>query len=89
MYLSIKHHDMFRTLVMGFEVPFRNYVAEIVTTSFSTPETLQIALHHKFTSLSPSDPEFLRKTLGKGSQLENVKELYGKLLNAKRNAIAE
>ena len=89
MYLSIRHHDMFRTLVMGFEVPFRNYVAEIVTTRFTTPEALQAALHHKYTHLTPSDPEFLRKTLGKASQLDKVKELYSKMLNAKRNATQE
>lgn len=83
MYLSIKHHDMFRTLVMGFEIPFRNYVAEVITSSFPTATALQAALQHKNSLLSPSDPEFLRKNLGKGCRLDNVQALYGKFVNAK------
>ena len=30
MYLTIKQHDMFRTLLMGFEIPYRLYIAEII-----------------------------------------------------------
>lgn len=31
MYLTIKQHDMFRTLLMGFEIPYRAYIADVIT----------------------------------------------------------
>ena len=36
MYLTIRQHDAFRTLLMGFEIPFRKYIADIITTTFNT-----------------------------------------------------
>ena len=33
MYLTIKQHDKFRTLLMGFEIPYRAYIADIVQTT--------------------------------------------------------
>lgn len=34
MYLSTKEHDKLRTIVMGFEIPFRTYIAKKITLSY-------------------------------------------------------
>ena len=34
MYLTIKQHDMFRTLLMGFEIPYRAYIADVITSRY-------------------------------------------------------
>ena len=34
MYLSTKEHDKLRTIVMGFEIPFRTYIAQKITLSY-------------------------------------------------------
>lgn len=44
MYLSIKQHDQFRTLLMGFEIPFRGYIADVLMTHYSSANELETAL---------------------------------------------
>lgn len=89
MYLTIKHHDMLRTLIMGFEIPFRNYVADTILDVYHTSAELQAALQHKHSILGPSDPEFLRRNLGTGCRIDKVNALYEKLTNVRANAALE
>ena len=34
MYLSTKEHDKLRTIVMGFEIPFRTYIIPMLVVFF-------------------------------------------------------
>lgn len=61
MYLTLKQHDLFRTLLMGFEIPFRSYVAENVIINYSDCTSFEQALLSKKNSLMPSDPVFYDK----------------------------
>lgn len=36
MYLTLKQHDLFRTLLMEFEIPFRTCVAHTITNAYDT-----------------------------------------------------
>ena len=65
MYLSIQQHDRFRNLLMGFEIPYRGYIADILMSDFPTKSDFETALFAKKASLQPSDPFFLRTTLSK------------------------
>ena len=44
MYLTIKQHDKFRTLLMGFEIPYRAYIADIAVsyTHLTLPTILRV-----------------------------------------------
>ena len=63
MYLTIKQHDMFRTLLMGFEIPFRAYIADVITTNYRTDSSFETAMIAKNGMLSPASPQFLRNVL--------------------------
>jgi len=78
-YLSIKQHDQFRTLLMGFEIPFRGYIADVLMTHYSSANDLETALLAKNASLTPADPFFLRDVLPnsvKHSKIEKMYHLY-------------
>lgn len=81
MYLSIKQHDQFRTLLMSFEVPFRSYVAETALTTYDNLTKLKSALLNKRNTISPADPMFLRTVLPK----VQFQDLYNRLLAAKNS----
>ena len=38
-YLSLKQHDLFRALLMGFEVPFRSYIRSVYKELHADHET--------------------------------------------------
>lgn len=82
MYLSIKQHDMFRTLLMGFEIPFRTYIADIVTTAYSTDASFEAAMIAKKGLLSPSAPQFLKDVLPNAITRNTLKPTYQKLVTA-------
>lgn len=82
MYLSIKQHDMFRTLLMGFEIPFRTYIAAIVTTAYSTDASFEAAMIAKKGLLSPSAPQFLKDVLPNAITRNTLKPTYQKLVTA-------
>ena len=83
MYLSIKQHDQFRTLLMSFELPFRSYIAEILLSECPTAQKFESAMIARNNSLQSYDDKFLRDTLpsicGKSSNLTN---LYSRFSNA-------
>lgn len=83
MYLSIKQHDMFRTLLMGFEIPFRAYIAEVVTLNYPTDSCFETAMITKNSLLSPASPQFLRDVLPKSVSKHNLKQAYQKFVTAK------
>lgn len=74
MYLSINQHDQFRTLLMGFEIPFRKYIADVLMAHYSSANELETALLAKKGSLTPSDPFFLRDVLPKA--VKQAKKTY-------------
>lgn len=83
MYLTIKQHDMFRTLLMGFEIPFRAYIADVVTSNYQTDSSFESAMLAKYHMLSPASPQFLRDALPKSVSRNNLKQAYQKFVTAK------
>lgn len=63
MYLTIKQHDQFRTLLMGFEIPFRAYIAEIIIQKYKNDAAFETAMINKHNLLSASSPAFLTSVL--------------------------
>lgn len=86
MYLTLRQHDMFRTLVMGFEIPFRSYIAKILMENFDTEEKFKQALISRKNRLTNSDTTFLRQTLPSICTDKKLKEMYNKFCNAYENA---
>lgn len=82
MYLSIRQHDLFRTLLMGFEIPYRGYIADILMSTYSDESTFENALIARNTSLRPSDPFFLRNTLPSACNHAKVQAMYDKFSTA-------
>lgn len=82
MYLTIKQHDMFRTLLMGFEIPFRAYIADIVTASYSKDAFFETAMIAKKSLLSPSSPQLLKDLLPKAIASHTLKPTYQKFVTA-------
>lgn len=85
MYLSLKQHDKFRTLLMGFEIPFRLFVANSVIKMYTTYSDFEDALIMRKDRLSPSDPVFLRNTLPNACVKGKCKDLYNRLVTADQN----
>ena len=81
-YLTIRQHDAFRTLLMGFEIPYRKYIASKVVSAFSNEAEFESAMLGKYNLLSPSSPKFLRNTLSKPKNRSNLKSLYKMLSDA-------
>ena len=79
MYLTIRQHDLFRNLLMGFEIPFRSYIAHVVTSAYPTDRLFENAMVAKKMLLTPASPEFLNNTskavIFNPSRLNNDKEL--------------
>lgn len=76
MYLSIKQHDRFRTLLMGFEIPYRGYISDVLISNYPTANDLESALLLKNSSLQPSDPFFLRDTLPKACDHQRIVKMH-------------
>lgn len=83
MYLTIKQHDHFRTLLMGFEIPFRAYVADVITSNYRTDTDFENAMVSKNALLSPASPSFLRSVLPKAVSQGSLKYTYQKFVTAK------
>lgn len=82
MYLTLKQHDLFRTLLMGFEIPFRSYVAHTIVDSYDTKSKFENAMVLKKNQLTASDPSFLRVTLPRACTGGELSGLYDKLVLA-------
>lgn len=89
MYLSVKQHDLFRTLLMGFEIPFRMYVSDTVLKQYATYEDFQRALDLRKNGLTPSDHTFLRKNLPDNCKNAKCHKLYNKFLAANQHQFDE
>lgn len=85
MYLSLKQHDLFRTLLMGFEIPFRLFVADSTLSKYTTYSDFENALITRKDNLSPSDPIFLRNNLPNACRNGKCHDLYGRLVTANNN----
>ena len=86
MYLTIEQHDMFRTLLMGFELPFRAYIADVVTSNYRTDSSFESAMLAKNGMLSPASPQFLRNILPCEVSQNKLKQTYQKFVTAKVSA---
>ena len=82
MYLTIKQHDLFRTLLMGFEIPFRTYIAKIITTTFSSDNDFEAAMSAKKMLLAPSSPKYLKDVLPNACAQKTLKIAYSKFVTA-------
>ena len=82
MYLTIKQHDAFRTLLMGFEIPFRKYIADIVTTAYQSDDAFDTAMRLKHSKLTPSSPDFLKSVLSDACTKNTLKRAYSKFQTA-------
>ena len=78
MYLTTKQHDQFRTLLMGFEIPYRNYIADVLISNYSTEKDLENALLLKSSNLQGVDPAFLKEVFPKAAKHDNVSSMYKK-----------
>ena len=82
MYLTIKQHDMFRTLLMGFEIPFRAYIADVVVSNYNEDE-FESQMDSKKSLLSHTSPPFLRNVLPNACAKRTLKLTYTKFQTAK------
>ena len=82
MYLTIKQHDAFRTLLMGFEVPFRKYIADVVTIAYQSDAAFDTAMRQKNGQLTPTSPNYLKSVLPKACCSNTLKTAYSKFLTA-------
>lgn len=49
MYLTSAQHDQLRTLIMGFEIPYRSYIAEVILDTYHDKcSFLQLSLMHSY-----------------------------------------
>lgn len=83
MYLTIKQHDMFRTLLMGFEIPYRAYIADVITSRYVNDESFEQSMISQNTQISHSSPQFLRDTLPKAVSNHTLRATYQKFVTAK------
>ena len=85
MYLSLKQHDLFRTLLMGFEVPFRSYIADVVISHYPAYIDFSTELNNRKATLSSADPIFLRDKLPNSCTEKNCAKLYARFVTANQN----
>lgn len=70
---------------MGFEIPFRSYIAEKITTNYDTNDKFLTGLTLRKNNLGVSDPAFLRQQLPKVCNNEGAKKMYNKFVVANNN----
>ncbi len=78
MYLTIKQHDDFRTLLMGFEIPFRKYIADVVSSAYQSDGAFDAVMRQKNTLLTPTSPDYLKRVLPSACQKNTLKNAYSK-----------
>lgn len=83
MYLSTRQHDLFRTLLMGFEIPIRSYIAQVVTSTYKTDVSFENAMKVKNSLISPSSPSFLKEVLPKACTNSQLRKMYHKFQTVK------
>lgn len=82
MYLTIKQHDMFRTLLMGFEIPFRACIADIIISNYNESD-FESQMNLKNSLLSHTSPQFLKSVLPNACANRKLKCTYEKFRTAK------
>lgn len=82
MYLTIRQHDLFRTLLMGFEIPFRAYIAQTIISAFASDDAFESAMTIKNSLIGPSSPQFLRDVLPTECRKHTLKKTYKKFETA-------
>ena len=82
MYLTIKQHDAFRTLLMGFEIPFRKYIADVIISSYQNDNVFDLAMRRKMALLQPTSPDFIKNNLPKACNGNKLKSAYLKFQTA-------
>ena len=82
MYLTIKQHDAFRTLLMGFEIPYRKYISDVVTAAFPDDASFDAVMRSKQSLLSPTSPDFLKSVLTDACNKNTIKRAYSKFQTA-------
>lgn len=87
MYLTLRQHDQFRTLLMGFEIPYRTYIARTIIREFPTENDFKVAVNNRKNLLSSSDSLFLRQTLPQICKGNKLHDLYNKLMMSKESAL--
>ncbi len=85
MYLTLKQHDLFRNLLMGFEVPYRAYIAHQVVINYPDINAFVTELQAKSQTLSPSDPVFLRQKLSNAYSRAKIEKLYQTFITVNSN----
>lgn len=68
MYLSVTQEDRLRTIVLGFEIPFRSYVSETVLSSYMDKTSFKAALSDKVSKLSAIDSK---------AKIDNTRRMNG------------
>jgi len=86
MYLSVDQHDRFRTLLMGFEIPYQKYIADVILSNYPTIQSFECAMIQKKESLQPSDPLYLRDILPKECTNEKLQKMYTRFLAVKNTS---
>lgn len=77
MYLSVKEHDKLRTIVMGFEIPFRTYIASVLTANYPN----DTSFYDKLRNIIPS-PMLSQTARSKFGQIKSNHAHYYQLLCA-------
>lgn len=68
MYLSVAQEDRLRTIVLGFEIPFRSYVSEVIISTYANATQFKNALTSKVAALTGADSK---------SKIDNTKRIHG------------
>ena len=82
MYLTVKQHDAFRTLLMGFEIPYRKYIADIITKTYRTADAFDSSMRAKKAQLTPASPDHLKHILPIACAKNTLKAAYTKFQTA-------
>ena len=88
MYLSTKEHDKLRTIVMGFEIPFRTYIAKKITLSYPDASSFFSAIDH--ITLPDNASQELKSKYGQmKSQFAYYYQLFEMTIQSSINKIVE
>lgn len=82
MYLTVKQHDLFRTLLMGFEIPYRTFIARVITSTYQTDADFEAAMVAKNSLITPSSPKFLKEILPNECEKNTLRKAYKKFETA-------
>lgn len=69
MYLSVAQEDRLRTIVLGFEIPFRSFVSETIVSTYADDASFKAALSGKVTALTAADSK---------AKVDNTTRMHGK-----------